>query len=112
ADARGQFTAIRHDVVSETSRFDQFVESCTGVTKMLYACPNLATVQRLVRIAAPTPTFTRAPGESTGTFALESALDELAYAAGLDPLELRRKNHADKDPQKRKPWASKAPLAR
>jgi xanthine dehydrogenase YagR molybdenum-binding subunit len=109
-DARGQFTAIRHEVVSETSRFDQFVESCTGVTKMLYACPNLATVQRLVRIDVPTPTFTRAPGESTGTFALESALDELAYAAGLDPLELRRRNHADRDPENGKPWSSKSLL--
>jgi xanthine dehydrogenase YagR molybdenum-binding subunit len=109
-DAGGRLTAIRHDVVSETSRFDQFVESCTAVTRMLYTCPNLATVQRLVRIDAPTPTFTRAPGESTGTFALESALDELAYAAGLDPLELRRKNHADRDPETGKPWSSKSLL--
>jgi xanthine dehydrogenase YagR molybdenum-binding subunit len=111
ADARGRLTAIRHDVVSETSRYDQFIESCTGVTRMLYACPNLATVQRLVRIDVPTPTFTRAPGESTGTFALESALDELAYAAGLDPLELRRRNHAERDPESGKPWSSKSLLA-
>jgi xanthine dehydrogenase YagR molybdenum-binding subunit len=111
ADARGQLTAVRHEVVSETSRFDQFIESCTGVTRMLYACPNLATVQRLVRIDVPTPTFTRAPGESTGTFALESALDELAYRAGIDPLELRRKNHADRDPESGKPWSSKSLLA-
>ncbi|HWM87766.1 MAG TPA: xanthine dehydrogenase family protein molybdopterin-binding subunit [Kofleriaceae bacterium] len=110
ADARGRLTAIRHDVVSETSRFDQFIESCTGVTRMLYACPNLETVQRLVRIDVPTPTFTRAPGESTGTFALESALDELAYGAGIDPLELRRRNHADRDPETDKPWSSKSLL--
>jgi xanthine dehydrogenase YagR molybdenum-binding subunit len=110
ADARGQLTAIRHDVVSETSRYDQFIESATGVTRMLYACPNLATVQRLVRLDVPTPTFTRAPGESTGTFALESALDELAYAAGIDPLELRRKNHAHRDPDTGKPWSSKSLL--
>ncbi|HET7504663.1 MAG TPA: xanthine dehydrogenase family protein molybdopterin-binding subunit [Kofleriaceae bacterium] len=109
-DDRGQLTAIRHDVVSETSQFDTFVESCTGVSRMLYACPNVATVQRLVRLDVPTPTFTRAPGESTGTFALESALDELAYAAGLDPLELRRKNHADRDPESGKPWSSKSLL--
>jgi len=109
-DARGQLTAIRHDVVSETSRYDQFIESATGVTRMLYTCPNVATVQRLVRIDVPTPTFTRAPGESTGTFALESALDELAYAAGIDPLELRRRNHADRDPETGKPWSSKSLL--
>jgi xanthine dehydrogenase YagR molybdenum-binding subunit len=110
ADARGQLTAIRHDVVSETSRYDTFIEACTGATRMLYACPNVATVQRLVRLDIPTPTFTRAPGESTGTFALESALDELAYAAGLDPLELRRRNHADHDPETGKPWSSKSLL--
>jgi len=109
-DARGQLTAIRHDVVSETSRYDMFIESATGVTRMLYACPNVETVQRLVRLDVPTPTFTRAPGEATGTFALESALDELAYAAGLDPLELRRKNHADRDPENGKPWSSKSLL--
>ncbi|HSS02551.1 MAG TPA: xanthine dehydrogenase family protein molybdopterin-binding subunit, partial [Kofleriaceae bacterium] len=111
ADAKGKLTAIRHDVVSETSRFDVFIESCTGVTRMLYTCPNIATVQRLVRIDAPTPTYTRAPGESTGTFALESALDELSYAAGIDPLELRRINHADRDPDSGKPWSSKSLLA-
>jgi xanthine dehydrogenase YagR molybdenum-binding subunit len=110
ADAGGKLTAIRHDVVSETSRFDTFVEACTAATRMLYACPNVATVQRLVRLDVPTPTFTRAPGESTGTFALESALDELAYAAGIDPLELRRRNHADRDPENGKPWSSKSLL--
>jgi xanthine dehydrogenase YagR molybdenum-binding subunit len=111
ADAHGKLTAIRHDVVSETSRYDIFIESCTAVTRMLYACPNLETVQRLVRLDVPTPTFTRAPGESVGTFALESALDELAYTAGIDPLELRRRNHADRDPDTGKPWSSKSLLA-
>jgi xanthine dehydrogenase YagR molybdenum-binding subunit len=110
ADAKGQLTAIRHDVISETSRFDQFVENCTGVSRMLYACSNVETLQRLVRIDIPTPTYTRAPGESTGTFALESALDELAHAAGIDPLELRRRNHADRDPALDKPWSSKSLL--
>jgi len=111
ADAQGKLTAIRHDVVSETSRYDIFIESCTSVTRMLYACPNLETVQRLVRLDVPTPTFTRAPGESVGTFALESALDELAHAAGVDPLELRRRNHADRNPDDGKPWSSKSLLA-
>ena len=110
-DAQGKLTAIRHDVVSETSRYDIFIESCTAVTRMLYACPNLETVQRLVRLDVPTPTFTRAPGESVGTFALESALDELAYSAGIDPLELRRRNHAERDPDTGKPWSSKSLLA-
>jgi len=109
-DGNGTLTAMRHDVVSETSRYDVFIEACTGVTRMLYTCPNVATVQRLVRLDIATPTYTRAPGESTGTFALESALDELAYAAGVNPLELRRKNHAAHDPESGKPWSSKSLL--
>jgi len=109
-DGNGLLTAMRHDTTSETSRYDQFIEQCTGVTRMLYACPNVATVQRLVRIDVATPTFMRAPGESTGTFALESALDELAAAAGIDPLELRRKNHAGHDPETGLPWSSKSLL--
>ncbi|HEY2509283.1 MAG TPA: molybdopterin cofactor-binding domain-containing protein, partial [Polyangiaceae bacterium] len=61
-----------------------------------------------VRVDAGTPTFQRAPGESTGTLALESAMDELAYALGIDPLELRLRNHADVDPKDGKPWSSKS----
>jgi xanthine dehydrogenase YagR molybdenum-binding subunit len=108
ADASGQLTAIHHEVTSETSRFDEFVEPAAAQTRMLYACPNVRTAHRLVRIDAPTPTFQRAPGESTGTFALESAMDELAVTLGLDPVELRLRNHADQDPESGKPWSSKS----
>lgn len=111
ADRAGRLMAIRHDVVSETSRFDQFTESCAAVTRMLYACPAVATSHRLVPIDIPTPTYMRAPGESTGTFALESALDELSYQLRMDPLTLRRVNHAVVDPQDGKPWSSKSLLA-
>ncbi|MFT3698989.1 MAG: xanthine dehydrogenase family protein molybdopterin-binding subunit [Kofleriaceae bacterium] len=106
-DREGKLVAISHDVISETSRFDEFVEPSALQTRMLYACPNVTTTHRLVKIDAPTPTFMRAPGESTGTFALESALDELSYLAKLAPLELRLRNHADADPQG-KPWSSKS----
>ena len=92
---------MRHDVISETSRFDQFVEPSALQTRMLYACPHVSTTHKLVAIDAPTPTFMRAPGESSGTFALESALDELAYLVKLDPIELRLRNYAIIDPQKR-----------
>ncbi|MDQ2647307.1 MAG: xanthine dehydrogenase family protein molybdopterin-binding subunit [Myxococcota bacterium] len=107
ADARGKLTAIRHDVTSETSRLDEFSEPSALQTRMLYACPNVATSHRLVRLDVPTPTFTRAPGEATGTFALEVALDELATALKLDPLELRLRNYAERDPHEDKPWSSK-----
>ncbi|HEY3815946.1 MAG TPA: xanthine dehydrogenase family protein molybdopterin-binding subunit [Polyangiaceae bacterium] len=108
ADARGALLATRHEVVSETSSFDEFVEPSAVQTRMLYACPNLDTSHRLVRLDVGTPTFQRAPGESTGTFALESAMDELAYALHMDPLELRLRNYAETDPEDGKPWSSKS----
>jgi len=74
---------------------------------MLYACPNVSTTHRLTKLNVGTPTFQRAPGEATGTFALEVALDELAYALAMDPLELRLRNYAETDPESGKPWSSK-----
>jgi xanthine dehydrogenase YagR molybdenum-binding subunit len=104
----GVLTVIRHESRSETSRFDEFVEHVTAPTRALYQCPNVFTSERLVRLDIGTPQFMRAPGEATGSFALESALDELSYALGIDPLELRLRNHADKDPESGNPWSSKS----
>jgi len=106
ADGAGKLTAIRHDVTSETSRFDEFVEASAKLARMLYACPNVKTSHRLVRLDIPTPTFTRAPGQASGNFALESAMDELAYALKLDPVELRLRNYPETDPHENKPWSS------
>lgn len=108
ADAAGRLTAIQHEVWSETARFDEFVEPAAVATRMLYSCPNVSTSHRLVKVDVPIPTFMRAPGESTGTFALESALDELAMALKLDPLELRLRNYAERDEGEGKPWSSKS----
>jgi xanthine dehydrogenase YagR molybdenum-binding subunit len=107
-DSHGKLTALRHDSVSETSRIDEFVEPAANQTRMLYACANVATTHRIVEIDVPTPTFQRAPGESSGQFALESAIDELAVAAKLDPLELRLRNYAERDLQENKPYSSKS----
>ncbi len=108
ADARGRLLAMRHDVYAETSRFDEFVEPSAAQTRMSYACANIRTSHRLVRLDVSTPTFTRAPGEASGSFALESAMDELAYALRLDPLELRLRNYAERDPETGKPFSSKS----
>lgn len=108
ADAHGKLTAIEHACSSETSRIDEFVEPGARTTRMLYACPNVITSHRLVRLDVATPTFTRAPGEASGSFALESAMDELAYALAIDPLELRLRNHADHDEDEDKPFSSKS----
>ncbi|MDC0709981.1 xanthine dehydrogenase family protein molybdopterin-binding subunit [Stigmatella sp. ncwal1] len=110
ANAQGKLTALRHTGFSETSEKDSFSEPFTNTSNMLYACPNVHTSQKVVRLNAGTPTFMRGPGEAPGTFALESALDELAHSLKLDPLELRRINHADKDPEHNRPWTSKSLL--
>ena len=108
ADARGMLVAVKHEVISETSSFDEFVEPSAVQTRMLYACPNVETSHRLVRLDIGTPTFQRAPGESTGTFALESAMDELSYALHVDPVDLRLRNYAEASPEDGKPWSSKS----
>jgi xanthine dehydrogenase YagR molybdenum-binding subunit len=104
----GALTAIRHHSKSTTSTIEDWVEPATSQTRMLYSCPNVETQYDLVRVNVGTPTFMRAPGESTGTFALESAMDELAYMLKMDPLALRLRNYAEQDPESGKPWSSKA----
>jgi xanthine dehydrogenase YagR molybdenum-binding subunit len=103
----GTLTAMRHETYSNTSTFEDWTETSGVLTRMLYEVPNLATTHRLVPLNVGTPTFMRAPGETTGSFALESAMDELAAALKMDPLALRLKNYAEIDPQERKPWSSK-----
>ena len=104
----GTITAITQDVASSTSTFEDWVESSTLQTRMLYDVPNVQTSQSLVRLNLGTPTFNRGPGESSGTFGLESAIDELAYRLGIDPIELRLKNYAEHDPERGVPFSSKS----
>lgn len=104
----GTLTAIRHESTSNTSTIEDWVEPATVQTHMLYACPNVRTQYDLVRVNVGSPTFMRAPGESTGTFALESAMDELSYALKMDPIDLRLKNYAERDQSSNKPFSSKS----
>jgi xanthine dehydrogenase YagR molybdenum-binding subunit len=103
----GRLTAIKHATYTQTSINGNHVETCGLATSMLYACPNATITHRVARLNTGTPCPMRAPGEAPGTFALESAMDELAVRLGIDPIELRIRNHADEDPQKGKPWSSK-----
>ncbi|MGC2300157.1 MAG: xanthine dehydrogenase family protein molybdopterin-binding subunit [Acidobacteriaceae bacterium] len=103
----GTLTAVRHDCYSHTSVIEDFTEPSSVQTRMLYASPNITTSQRLVPLNVGTPTFQRAPGESTGTFALEIAMDELAYKLQMDPIALRLKNYAEVDPTSKKKFTSK-----
>ena len=104
----GSLTALQNETVTHTSSFDEFTESATIPTRMLYSVPNNATLQSLVRSDIGTPSYMRAPGEAPGTAALEIALDELAYSAGMDPVAFRLKNYAEEDPDKKVPWSSKS----
>ena len=97
AGGDGRLVALRHEKLSITSPFDDWAEPATGVSSQLYRCPNFLGVHRLIRGNTMTPTFTRGPGESVGSFVLETAMDELAYRLGLDPVELRLRNHTDVD---------------
>ena len=104
----GAITGLVHDVIDTNSFAGDFNEPAGKTTPMLYAIPNLRTSHHTVRLNIATPAPMRAPGESPGLFALESALDELAYAVNVDPLELRVRNHAEKDPSNHNaPFSSK-----
>jgi xanthine dehydrogenase YagR molybdenum-binding subunit len=107
ATSDGKLTAIRHDVHTNTSLLEDYLESAAFPTRVMYACPNISTQSRLVQLNLGTPTYMRAPGVATGTYAIEVAMDELAYALKLDPLELRLRNYADVDPHTQKPFTEK-----
>jgi xanthine dehydrogenase YagR molybdenum-binding subunit len=107
ADTTGKLVSIRHDVLTQTSTFDEFVEPSAVATRMLYSCPNVETSHQLVRLNRGTPTYMRAPGESSGSFAIETAIDEMAVKLGVDPLDFRLENYAEKDENENKPFSSK-----
>jgi xanthine dehydrogenase YagR molybdenum-binding subunit len=107
ADADGRLTAISHEASVQTSRLREFVEQVVTPTRTMYAAPNRATTHRVVALNVPTPSWMRAPGECPGMFGLESAIDELAHAAGIDPIELRVRNEPETDPEEGSPWSSR-----
>jgi xanthine dehydrogenase YagR molybdenum-binding subunit len=108
ADRTGKLSAMIHEVVHNTSSFEEFSDGTTNFTRQVYACPNLHAPLRITDTDLNTPTWMRAPGAVSGMFALECAMDELAYALKMDPLELRLVNYAEVDPESGKPWSSKA----
>lgn len=93
----GRLTALQHEKLSIASPFDDWAEPATGMSSEVYACPNYRGAHRLIPSTTMTPTFTRGPGESTSSFTVESAMDELAHELGIDPVELRLRNHTGVD---------------
>jgi xanthine dehydrogenase YagR molybdenum-binding subunit len=103
----GKLTAILHEVHAHTSTIEDYLESSAFPTRVMYACPNVTTVHRLVQLNMGTPTYMRAPGVATGTYAVEVAMDELAYELKMDPLQLRLLNYTEVDPHTKIPFTEK-----
>jgi len=103
----GTLAAVQHHALHETSRFEDYTENVVNWSGMLYQCANVKLGYQLAKLDVYSPQDMRAPGAATGSIALEVAMDEMAYAAGLDPLEFRLRNYADRDQNLDKPFSSK-----
>ncbi len=103
----GKLTAVSHETVTHTAIRDEFIEGCGDCSKIMYDSPNSFISYRHVPMNVILPTFTRGPGKAPGSFALESAIDELAHQLKIDPVEFRLRNEPAKDPSNGKPWSSR-----
>lgn len=108
ANPDGKLVAMIHDGIGQSNSICDYVERTSRPSRVIYDVPNMRVLHRVVELNVSSPTYMRAPGENPGMFAIESAMDELAYALGIDPLQLRLINHADVDPSSGKPWSSKS----
>ena len=108
ANSDGKLVAMIHEGISQSNDVCTYAERFTRPTKAIYAVDNMRAINPIVSLNLPSPTFMRAPGESPGMFAIESAMDELAYALKMDPVQLRIINHADTHPENGKQWSSKS----
>jgi xanthine dehydrogenase YagR molybdenum-binding subunit len=107
AAADGKLEALIHTAFAETSRFEDYTEQVVNWSGMLYRCDNARFEHKVAQLDVYTPIDMRAPGATWGVYAIECAMDELAYKLGIDPLELRLKNYAEKDQNQDKPYSSK-----
>ena len=108
AESDGRLVAVKHDAIANTSRFEDYQEPTVVWSGALYSCDHSTVTSRLARLDLFTPCDMRAPGGAVGMYALESAMDELSYAVGVDPLELRLKNYSERDQNQNRPISSKA----
>jgi xanthine dehydrogenase YagR molybdenum-binding subunit len=107
ADADGTLVACSHDVWQHTSRVKRFAEQAGAISRMMYAAPNRRTTHRMAPLDVPAQSWMRAPGTAPGSYALECAMDELAVALALDPIELRVRNDPPTDPDSGLPWSTR-----
>ncbi|KUJ67661.1 xanthine dehydrogenase [Streptomyces albus subsp. albus] len=107
ADAEGRISALAHEVFTYSSTVREFTEQAATPARSMYTSPHSRTTHRLTRLDVPTPSWLRAPGECPGMFALESALDELAIACRIDPVEVRLRNNTATEPDSGRPFSSR-----
>lgn len=107
AQSDGKITGINHEAIAMTASYQEFTEGIVNVSRMLYDIPNVFTSYKVYPLDLSLPTWMRGPGETTGAYALECAIDELAYALKMDPLKLRLLNYSETDLEKQKPYSSK-----
>ncbi|MBE7173235.1 MAG: xanthine dehydrogenase family protein molybdopterin-binding subunit [Williamsia sp.] len=108
ATKEGKLTALAHETTTFCAINGEFVEPCGDCSKLMYDVPNSKISYKVVPMNFIIPTYTRGPGKSTGSYALEAAMDELAYKLGMDPIQFRLKNEPARDPSSGKPWSSRA----
>ena len=104
---RWKLTGITHEAEAMTASYQTFTEGIVNISRTLYACPNVNTRYKVYPLNLSVPTWMRGPGETTGTYALECAIDEMAYAVNMDPLEFRLLNYSENDPENNRPHSSK-----
>jgi xanthine dehydrogenase YagR molybdenum-binding subunit len=107
AEREGRLTGIAHGVIEQSSTLKEFAEQTASATRHMYAGAKRRTTHRLVRLDVPTHSWMGAPGECPGMFALELAMDELAIASGLAPVELRVRNEPDAEPESGRSFSSR-----
>ncbi|SCK13162.1 xanthine dehydrogenase family protein molybdopterin-binding subunit [Streptomyces sp. WMMB 322] len=103
----GRLEAIAHDVIMHTRPDREYPEQTAATTRSLYAAPNRSTTHRMTPLDLPQGADVRAPGEAPGLLAVESAMDELAHALGMDPVELRIRNEPTADPERGVPFSER-----
>ncbi|CAM5561914.1 MULTISPECIES: xanthine dehydrogenase family protein molybdopterin-binding subunit [Streptomyces] len=107
ADSDGRLLSVEHTALTHTSRVKEFVEQAAVPARVMYGSPHSSTVHEVVPLDVATPSWMRAPGEASGMYALEAAMDELAERAGLDPVELRVRNDPADEPDSGRPFSSR-----
>ncbi len=108
AERDGTLTAVIHEEAGQTAEIDYIAFPGTQATALMYDSPNIRTREGVVKTDVNTPGFQRAPAEAPAFFGFESAMDELAVALGMDPIELRIKNEPAVDPVHGRPWSSRS----